>query len=144
MAQPAPRGIIRMILRNFINSFKPRQLRGTLVGSDYYGNKYYEIAGKPSVGHGKPRRWFEPPIKEDFMQEMPAEWESWLRGRRSNPPTDEEIMKNLEIMQTKKKNAIEVEKLAGKLTPSERGFESFPKRPDFETIPGSKKPEKNN
>lgn len=136
MAQPAPRGIIRMILKNFINSFKPRQIKGTLIGSDYYGNKYYETPGSQSVGFGKPRRWFEPPIKEDFMQEMPAEWEAWLRGRRTNPPTEEEIIKNLAIIQTKKKNAVEINKLAGKLTPMEKGFESFPQRPDYESVPG--------
>lgn len=142
MAKPAPRGILRMILKNFIDSFKPKQLRGTFKGSDYYGNKYYEISGSPSVGYGKPRRWFEPPIKDDFMQEMPAEWEAWLRGRRGNAPTEAEIMKSLSLIQTKKINAMKVNKLAGEMTPMQKGFETFPKRPDFETVPGKLPKEK--
>lgn len=136
MAQPPSRGIIRMILRNFLNSFKPRQLQGTLIGTDYFGNKYYEIPANPSSGKNRASRWFLPPEKDEFMQEMPAEWESWLRGRRGNPPTQEEVMKNLAIMQMKKMNAIERDKQAGQVTPVETGFESFPKYPDYEIIPG--------
>lgn len=142
MAQPASRGIIRMILKNFINSLKPRQFRSTLIGSDYFGTKYYEIPADPSVGKRKASRWFEPKDKEDFSQEMPAEWESWLRGRRSQPPTEEEVMKNLAIMEMKKKNAIEIEKKAGSPTPMEKGYETFPKYPEYERIPG--KPDEDN
>lgn len=142
MAQPAPRGVFRIILRNFLNSFKPRQFQGTLIGSDYFGNKYYEIPANPSVGSRKPRRWFEPTTQDDFMQEMPAEWESWLRGRRSKPPTEDEMMKNLAIIQMKKKNAVEINKQAGQMTIRETGFESFPKRPDYESVPGKSPEEK--
>lgn len=135
MAQQS-RSIWAMIIRNFINSLKPRQIRGNLVGSDYFGNKYYEIPANPSIGKRKPSRWFEPPTKDDFMQEMPAEWEAWLRVRRNEPPTEEEVMKNYAIMQIKKKNAIEVDKKAGAMTPLEKGYETFPKRPEYETVPG--------
>lgn len=136
MAEPASRGIIRMILKNFINSFKPRQFQGTLVGSDYFGNKYYEIPTNPSIGKNKASRWFEPPEKEDFMQEMPAEWESWLRGRRKQTPSEDEVMKNLALMKLKKKNAIEIDKQAGQKTPPEKGFETFPKFEEYELVPG--------
>lgn len=142
MAQPAPRGLIRIILRNFINSFKPRQIRGIPVGSDYFGNKYYEIPPNPSIGKSRASRWFEPPEKDDFMQEMPAEWEAWLRGRRKDPPSEHEVMKNLAIMQIKKKNAAEIDKNAGQITPMEKGFESFPKRSEYEIVPGKKLGEK--
>ncbi|XP_019864668.1 NADH dehydrogenase [ubiquinone] 1 alpha subcomplex assembly factor 2 [Aethina tumida] len=135
MAQQS-RSIWAMIIRNFINSLKPRQIRGNQVGSDYFGNKYYEIPANPSIGKRKPSRWFEPPTKDDFMQEMPAEWEAWLRVRRNEPPTEEEVMKNYAIMQIKKKNAIEVDKKAGAMTPLEKGYETFPKRPEYETVPG--------
>lgn len=136
MAQPPTRGIIRIILRNFLNSFKPRQLQGTLIGTDYFGNKYYEIPANPSVKKKRASRWFLPPEKDEFMQDMPAEWESWLRGRRRNPPTEDEVMKNLAIMQMKKKNAIEIDKQGGQMTPMETGFESFPKYSDYENVPG--------
>ncbi|KAJ8934405.1 hypothetical protein NQ314_013446 [Rhamnusium bicolor] len=136
MAQQPTRSIWAMIIRNFLNSLRPRQFRGTLKGSDYFGNKYYEIPANPAIGKRRSSRWFDPPKKEDFMQEMPAEWEAWLRGRRSEPPTEEEVMTNLAIMQTKKKNAIEVEAKAGKMTPMTKGIETFPKRPEYETVPG--------
>ncbi|XP_023019620.1 uncharacterized protein [Leptinotarsa decemlineata] len=138
MAQPQGRSILAMIIRNFLNSLKPRQFRGTLIGSDYFGNKYYEIPSNPSVGKRRANRWFDPPQKEDFMQEMPAEWEAWLRGRRKEPPTEEEVMKNLAIMQMKKKNAIEVDAKAGKMTPMTKGIETFPRRHDYETVPGKR------
>ncbi|XP_028130449.1 NADH dehydrogenase [ubiquinone] 1 alpha subcomplex assembly factor 2 [Diabrotica virgifera virgifera] len=136
MAQPPSRSILAMILRNFINSLKPRQFSGTLIGKDYFGNQYYEIPANPSIGKRRASRWFDPPKKEDFMQEMPAEWEAWLRGRRKLPPTEEEVMKNLAIMQMKKKNAIEVDAKGGKMTPMTKGIETFPKRTEYETIPG--------
>lgn len=139
MATPPSRGIIRMILKNFVTSLKPRQIRGTLIGSDYFGNKYYEIPPNPSLGKRRASRWFDPPTKDDFMQEMPAEWEAWLRGRRQEPPSEDEVMKNLAIMQLKKKNAIEVDKKAGQLTPMKTGIETFPKHPDYELMPGQKK-----
>lgn len=136
MAQPT-RSIWGNVLKLFLNSFKPRQFRGTLVGTDYFGNKYYEIKADSSIGKRR-ERWFEPPVKEDFMQEMPAEWESWLRGRRKTVPTEEEIMKNVAIMQIKKRNAIEVDKKGGLMTPMTKGVETFPKRPEYELIPGKK------
>ncbi|KAF2893574.1 hypothetical protein ILUMI_12603 [Ignelater luminosus] len=136
MAQPPPRSIIGMIFRNFINSFKPRQIYGNLKGTDYFGNKYYEIPADPSRGKRRPSRWFVPATKDDFEQEMPAEWEAWLRGRRTEPPAEEEVARNLAIMQMKKQNAIEVEKKAGKMTPMPKGIETFPKRPEYEIMPG--------
>nr|CAI5820793.1 unnamed protein product [Callosobruchus analis]CAI5825632.1 unnamed protein product [Callosobruchus analis] len=78
---PRPRSIWMMIIKNFVNSLTPRQLKGTHMGTDYFGNKYYEIAANASLGRRR-ERWFDPPVKDDFMQELPAEWEAWLRGRR--------------------------------------------------------------
>lgn len=124
------------VLRNFINSFKPRKFFGELRGSDYMGNKYYEIPADLNVGRRKASRYFEPPIKEDFQQELPAEWEAWLRGRRKVVPTEEEITRNLAIMGMKQRNAIEVDKKGGKVTPLQKGMETFPKRTEYEITPG--------
>lgn len=78
------RPILKILFQNFINSFRPRQLRGDLKGEDYFGNKYYEIPADPTKGKRKPSRWFVPAEKSDVDHghEMTAEWESWLRGRR--------------------------------------------------------------
>uniref|UniRef100_A0A2A4K456 NADH dehydrogenase [ubiquinone] 1 alpha subcomplex assembly factor 2 n=1 Tax=Heliothis virescens TaxID=7102 RepID=A0A2A4K456_HELVI len=131
------RNVWWIVVRNFINSFKPRQVRGNIMGKDYIGNDYFEIPADPSIGKRKPTRWYNPPRGQDFQDPIPAEWESWLRGRRLEPPTEEEIMKNLAIAQMKKENAakIETKRLAeGGSLPSipEKGHHSFPVYPEFQ------------
>lgn len=138
MSQPPPRRVFLAIFKNFINSLKPRQFRGNLKGTDYFGNKYFEIPANPSTGKRRDSRWFEPPEKDNFEQEMPAEWEAWLRGRRREPPTDEEVMNNLAIMEMKKRNAIVVDAKGSKPVPLTKGMETFPKRPEYEIAPGKK------
>lgn len=149
MAQQG-RSILAMIFRNFIQSLKPRRFQGDLVGTDYFGNKYYEIPANPQIGKRKPSRWFEPKSKlqEDFDQELPAEWEAWLRGRRKTPPEEEEVLKNLALMKQKKENAKEIAmretsvKSENLLQKEIKGMESFPKYEEYEIMPGKGK-EKN-
>lgn len=82
MSKP-PRSVLKFILTNFFNSLRPRQIRGNLIGEDYFGNKYYEIPPNPHLGKRRPERWFVPANdKEAFDRELTAEWEAWLRGRR--------------------------------------------------------------
>lgn len=138
MAQPPPRRVYLAILINLINSLKPRQFRGNHKGTDYFGNKYFEIPANPAGGKRRASRWFEPPDKENFEQEMPAEWEAWLRGRRQEPPSEEEVMRNLAIMEMKKRNAVAVDAKGSKPKPLAKGMESFPKRPEYEIVPGKK------
>jgi NADH dehydrogenase [ubiquinone] 1 alpha subcomplex assembly factor 2 len=76
------RPLMQIVFKNFINSFRPRQLKGDFKGEDYFGNKFYEIPKDLNRGKSKTSRWFEPPEKENHEQEMAGEWESWLRGRR--------------------------------------------------------------
>ncbi|CAK1602316.1 unnamed protein product [Parnassius mnemosyne] len=130
------RHVWRIVIRNLLNSLKPRQIQGNQMGRDYIGNIYYEIPADPSRGKRKPSRWYDPPKGLDFQDPLPAEWESWLRMRRKEPPTEEEIAKNLAIAQMKKENAakIETQRLAdgGSLpAPPKRGPQSFPTYPDF-------------
>ncbi|KMR04635.1 mitochondrial-like isoform 2 protein [Lasius niger] len=101
------RGVIKMIWNSFISSLKPRFARRRLVGEDYYGTKYYEEDIRNSRRTKAPR-YFEPVNKEDFEQELPAEWESWLRYRRNDPPTREEIESNYRLAITKKENATKL------------------------------------
>lgn len=87
MAKPPPRSIFQFVWKNFVNSLRPRQIIGNLVGEDYFGNKYFEIPGNRNAGQRR-QRWFEPPglrkrgYEEVFDNEITAEWEAWLRGRR--------------------------------------------------------------
>ncbi|KOB66148.1 Mimitin, mitochondrial [Operophtera brumata] len=47
------RYVWRIVFKNFINSFRPRQIRGNDMGKDYIGNQYYEIPADPSSGKRK-------------------------------------------------------------------------------------------
>lgn len=98
------RGVFKILWNSFISSFKPRFARRKLIGEDYYGTKYYEEEIRYS-SRKRPPRYFVPVNKEDFEQELPAEWESWLRYRRKEPPTQEEIETSYQLAVTKKENA---------------------------------------
>ncbi|EZA59878.1 Mimitin, mitochondrial [Ooceraea biroi] len=104
---PKERRFFVMIWNNFIASLKPRAIQRKLIGEDYYGTKYYEEPPRPAHPN-RPPRSFVPVNKEDFEQELPAEWEAWLRHRRKNPPTREEIEANYQLAMTKKQNAAKL------------------------------------
>ncbi|XP_011647276.1 NADH dehydrogenase [ubiquinone] 1 alpha subcomplex assembly factor 2 [Pogonomyrmex barbatus] len=101
------RGVLKILWNRFVSSFKPKYFRRKLMGEDYYGTKYYEEEIRYSA-RKIPPRYFVPVNKDDFEQELPAEWESWLRYRRKDPPTREEIEANYQLAITKKKNAAKL------------------------------------
>ncbi|XP_067625136.1 NADH dehydrogenase [ubiquinone] 1 alpha subcomplex assembly factor 2 [Eurosta solidaginis] len=147
-AKPPQRDLIRIIINNFINSLRPRQFKGNLVGEDYFGNKYYEIPPNLSIGKRNASRYFVPTDKEAFDQELTAEWEAWLRGRREEPPSKEELVKNLSIMEMKRHNAAEIDATfaekdnEGKQLPKQKEtIGTFPKYDEYEIVAG-KDPEK--
>ncbi|EDW36810.1 GL25860 [Drosophila persimilis] len=150
MAQKPTRDIFGIIFKNFWNSLRPRQFRGNYIGEDYFGNKYFEIPANPAIGKRKSSRWFEPADKDAFDQELTAEWEAWLRGRREEPPTREELVKNLQIMDMKKRNAAELDATYAKAKDEKampkqvegQTIGTFPKYKDYEFIPGRDPPEK--
>lgn len=133
------RGVIVQIWKNFVASITTKRLPGKEVGRDHFGNKYFEIPADPSRGKRKPRRWFEPRIEENFTAEMPAEWEAWLRGRRTVPPTQEEIAYNQALMESKKQKAALLEGKAAREreqrqhgeTPIQQSHSSFPSYDDY-------------
>uniref|UniRef100_A0A7R9H9I3 NADH dehydrogenase [ubiquinone] 1 alpha subcomplex assembly factor 2 n=1 Tax=Timema poppense TaxID=170557 RepID=A0A7R9H9I3_TIMPO len=143
MAQEG-RSILAMIIRNFVNSLRPKQIKGDKIGKDYLGNNYFEIPPNPQIGKRRAERWFTPKNPENFEQEIPAEWEAWLRGRRNDPPLEEEVMRNFAISQLKKKNAAEIEAREKSSNPKDfevvekeiKGMESFPKYDEYEVMPG--------
>ncbi|XP_055597457.1 NADH dehydrogenase [ubiquinone] 1 alpha subcomplex assembly factor 2 [Uranotaenia lowii] len=148
MSNPPSRSLMKILFSNFLNSLKPRQMKGNFVGEDYFGNKYYEIPANPSLGQRRDQRWFEPTEKEAYNQEVTAEWEAWLRGRRKTPPTKEELMRNLAIMKMKAQNAAALEakfakpKDAAELPKNPTGMGSFPQYDEYEMMPGKGKHEK--
>ena len=79
------------------------------VGRDYLGNIYWEMPPDPEKGRTKFKRWYFPQTDEDWDRPVPPEWESWLRYRRPDPPTEDEINRNIAIAQLKKLRAKEIE-----------------------------------
>ncbi|XP_042307824.1 NADH dehydrogenase [ubiquinone] 1 alpha subcomplex assembly factor 2 [Sceloporus undulatus] len=68
------------------------------VGSDPAGNKYYRIPQHETWAGQivKERRYVEAVGVEEYEYEVgdiPAEWEAWIRKKRNDPPTIEEIFK---------------------------------------------------
>lgn len=132
------------IWKNFIASITRKWPAASEVGSDHFGNKYFEIPADPSHGKRRPSRWFEPCIKEKTDQEIPVEWEAWLRNRRANPPTKEEIEHNLAVMEMMKLKAAQLEEAArqerkemGLLRPEDaKETGAFPKYEEYEETPG--------
>ncbi|XP_051171375.1 NADH dehydrogenase [ubiquinone] 1 alpha subcomplex assembly factor 2 [Leptopilina boulardi] len=106
--------VLRMIWRDFISSIFVRAEKPKLMGEDFYGTKYFETP--PRRGSSKrPARHFEPVNKDDHEQEIPAEWEAWLRYRRRVVPTNQEVEENYKLILTKRENAAKlVEKYSGK------------------------------
>ncbi|XP_050421421.1 NADH dehydrogenase [ubiquinone] 1 alpha subcomplex assembly factor 2 [Adelges cooleyi] len=99
---PRERHLWRIVFNNFVKSLMPKAAEKP-IGSDAQGNKYYEIPADPQGGRRLPRRWFVP-VDEETGVPTP-EWSQWLRGRRLEPPTKEEIACNEAIAEMKKVNA---------------------------------------
>jgi len=157
---PKSRGMIRYVLGHFFNSFKvgQREQVGTIIGRDPYGNTYYELPAQPQLGKRRPTRWYntaetgkDDVISKDlwagFDSDLPSEWESWLRYRRDDPPTEEEVLQSLALAQMKKRNAAILEekrldemRAAGLDTsgpkPQDHEKTPYPKYAEFEVMPG--------
>ncbi|XP_052526439.1 NADH dehydrogenase [ubiquinone] 1 alpha subcomplex assembly factor 2 isoform X1 [Tympanuchus pallidicinctus] len=90
-----------------------------LVGTDQFGNKYYRVPQhQTGAGQIKPeRRFVEAVNRQAYQYEMgdfPTEWEAWIRKKRKDPPTIEEILKNemyRQEMKQKVKDVYEKDKL---------------------------------
>ncbi|XP_054261109.1 NADH dehydrogenase [ubiquinone] 1 alpha subcomplex assembly factor 2 [Macrosteles quadrilineatus] len=143
--QKKERDLVLTIFKNLFNSLKPRKFTGELKGTDHFGNKYFEIPADDN--RNKRARYFEPIGKEDgFDREVPAEWEAWLRGRRKDPPAEEEVIRNYNLALEKKKKALEIEEMfkgtKEKLPAlgAAKGKDSFPEYPEYELAPGTKNP----
>ncbi|XP_067270207.1 NADH dehydrogenase [ubiquinone] 1 alpha subcomplex assembly factor 2 [Pseudorasbora parva] len=82
------------------------------IGTDHFGNKYYNIPEQKSwTGRViRPRRLVEAanPKEFEYMEgNIPSEWDAWIRGRRKQPPTIEELLKNEHYREQIKIKAVE-------------------------------------
>lgn len=82
------RGVLQLIWKHFTASITPKFTQKKLIGEDFYGTKYYEVPVASNSSRKKPSRYFIPVNKDNFEQELPAEWEAWLRYRRIDRSTD--------------------------------------------------------
>lgn len=90
-----------------------------LVGTDQFGNKYYRVPKYENrAGQIIPERRFVEAVNREAYQyqmgDFPAEWEAWIRKKREDPPTIEEILRNenyREEMKQKVKDVSEKDKL---------------------------------
>ncbi|XP_053359138.1 NADH dehydrogenase [ubiquinone] 1 alpha subcomplex assembly factor 2 [Clarias gariepinus] len=84
------------------------------VGTDHLGNKYYYIPEQKTwTGRVvRARRFVEASNQTEFEYlegSIPSEWDAWIRGRRKDPPTIEELLKNERYREEIKIKAQEAE-----------------------------------
>ncbi|XP_071799661.1 NADH dehydrogenase [ubiquinone] 1 alpha subcomplex assembly factor 2-like [Asterias amurensis] len=101
---------------NFIRGiFRLGRSSKILVGTDHLGNKYFEIPERSTIttkeGLLKARRICEAKYSHADYEEgmIPIEWEAWVRGKRNDPPSHEEIMRREQMTVIVKKRAKELE-----------------------------------
>jgi len=143
------RSVLGLMWENFLKSTR-RPPPILPVGKDNLGNKYFESKKDEASGR-RYKRWYEPFNKEKFDQEVPVEWEAWLRYRRNVPPTEEEIHKNesMKMSIQEKVKALQVKRQPDEGVPSTKlqsseGI-SFPDRAGYQKVPGEghiREPEK--
>ncbi|XP_038560417.1 NADH dehydrogenase [ubiquinone] 1 alpha subcomplex assembly factor 2 [Micropterus salmoides] len=84
------------------------------VGTDHLGNKYYFIP-EQKTWTGRPVRAKRMvvaanPTEYEYIEgSIPMEWDAWIRGRRKEPPSIEELLKNESYREQIKLKAKDVE-----------------------------------
>ncbi|XP_033828297.1 NADH dehydrogenase [ubiquinone] 1 alpha subcomplex assembly factor 2 [Periophthalmus magnuspinnatus] len=84
------------------------------VGTDHFGNKYYVVPEQKTwtgrVVRAKRMVEAANPSEFEYIEgSIPIEWDAWIRGRRKEPPSKEELMKNISYREQIKQKAQEVE-----------------------------------
>ncbi|XP_056889575.1 NADH dehydrogenase [ubiquinone] 1 alpha subcomplex assembly factor 2 [Takifugu flavidus] len=84
------------------------------VGTDHLGNNYYVVPEQKTwTGRlVRAKRMVEAanPSEYEYLEgSIPSEWDAWIRGRRKEPPSIEELLKNVSYREQIKLKAMEVE-----------------------------------
>lgn len=115
--------------------FKSRKLtdqaKQAYVGKDHLGNHYYE-ADKPNAPR-RHQRYFERKELGDAtdivdLSKVPPAWDAWLRFRRRDPPTEEEILESEEYFATQQA-AAKLKDKESEPAPNLNQSKSLKKRP---------------
>lgn len=85
------------------------------VGTDLFGNKYYQVPEQKTwtgrTVRAKRMVVVSNPTEFEYQEgNIPSEWDAWIRGRRKQPPSIEELMKNQVYREQIKNKAQDVEK----------------------------------
>lgn len=104
-------------LRMLLQQFRARNSDDVkFIGQDHLGNKYYE--GKNDRPGGKLRRFYkdsdkryEGPVEVDLSKRIPPAWDSWLRHRRNDPPSLEEVIQSDSYFEMQQSRAAEKKSL---------------------------------
>ncbi|KAM3868159.1 NADH dehydrogenase [ubiquinone] 1 alpha subcomplex assembly factor 2 [Diretmus argenteus] len=84
------------------------------VGTDHLGNKYYSVPEQKTwtgrIVRAKRMVVAANPTEYEYMEgSIPSEWDAWIRGRRKEPPSIEDLLKNEHYRKHIKQKAREVE-----------------------------------
>ncbi|KAK0398562.1 hypothetical protein QR680_002646 [Steinernema hermaphroditum] len=135
MSRPGAWGRVWNLLTKSLIDAPPKKY----IAEDSFGNKFYEFQKSRS----NITRGYDPPASG--QQHAPTiEWESWLKGTRRFPPSEEEIFLNRRRQQAQALQDTVTEKRAPHIGTTGKGFadidrpKQFPKYDDLETTPGAK------
>uniref|UniRef100_UPI0037E77526 NADH dehydrogenase [ubiquinone] 1 alpha subcomplex assembly factor 2 n=1 Tax=Semicossyphus pulcher TaxID=241346 RepID=UPI0037E77526 len=105
------------------------------VGTDHLGNKYYIVPEQKTwtgrMVRAKRMVVAANPTEFEYTEgNIPMEWDAWIRGRRKEPPSIEELLNNEFYREQIKLKAKEVEErdLALKAKEYEEGLVATPAR----------------
>ncbi|OCH87904.1 NDUFA12-domain-containing protein [Obba rivulosa] len=67
---------------------------GRCVGSDQFGNRYFENMNPEEEVPGR-HRWVDFAQHDFNATQVPAEWHAWISHIRKDPPPEDRVMQNL-------------------------------------------------
>ncbi|KAG8769242.1 hypothetical protein FRC20_007051, partial [Serendipita sp. 405] len=67
---------------------------GRLVGTDRFGNRYFENLNAEEEIPGR-HRWVDLAQHEYNISQVPPEWHSWISHIRKEPPTEDGVMQKM-------------------------------------------------
>ena len=137
MSAPRGAGLLSKLVHGLMARTRAENRAGFVAGKDHLGNTYYESPADPSRGIRKPKRWFVGVDEDSWSNPMPAEWEAWLRYRRDQAPTPDEVFANMQLAEQRAKAGEEASQRLSTKAPSKSDsiFERYPRHQDYKSSP---------
>lgn len=137
MSTPRGLGVFQKIFANLRSRVKHEGREAFEVGKDHLGNRFFESPADPARGIRLPKRWYVGASQDSWSNPLPPEWEAWLRYRRDNLPSEEELMRNIHEGEKRKLLAEEIEKRLkpGRAAIPDPLYEKYPSYKDYQKNP---------